>query len=66
MLYLDGLDCYGDEVNLAFKLGEDIAHGDETLATEALVAQLPDDWPREAREIHISEIDLPHYALLPR
>jgi len=63
MLYLDGMDCFGDEVNLAFKLGEDIATGGETLATAALTDRLTEEWPREPRDIRISGIDLPHFIL---
>jgi adenylate cyclase len=63
MLYLDGMDCFGDEVNLAFKLGEDIATGGTTLATEALVAELPAAWPRQRDAVYISEIHLPFFRL---
>lgn len=27
ILDLDAMNCFGDEVNMAFKLGEDAAHG---------------------------------------
>lgn len=35
-------DCFGDDVNVAYKLGEDIAEPDEILCTEAAVGRLRD------------------------
>jgi class 3 adenylate cyclase len=40
VLVLDGEDLFGDEVNLASKLGEDVAQGGEILLTEAARAEL--------------------------
>ncbi len=34
LLLLDHIDCFGDPVNLAYKLGEDIARTNEILVTE--------------------------------
>ncbi len=42
ILDIDGDDFYGHEVNLASKLGEDIATGGETFATQAVVEAASD------------------------
>jgi adenylate cyclase len=36
ILLIDGVDCFGDVVNLAYKLGEDIARPGEVLVTQRL------------------------------
>ncbi|OYU43040.1 MAG: adenylate/guanylate cyclase [Burkholderiales bacterium PBB4] len=36
ILLIDGVDCFGDAVNLAYKLGEDIARPGEILVTQRL------------------------------
>ncbi len=33
-------DCYGDAVNIAYKLGEDVARANEVLLTENFTVQL--------------------------
>lgn len=48
-LYVPHTDCFGDPVNVAFKLAEDIAGNGEILATDAVMAELAhelqdDDW----------------------
>lgn len=40
VLLIDHVDCFGDAVNLAYKLGEDIARPGEVLVTQALRDQL--------------------------
>jgi adenylate cyclase len=45
LLVLDGADLYGSEMNLASKLGEDVAEGGEILLTWNARAQLPADLP---------------------
>ena len=35
-------DCFGDDVNVAYKLGEDVAEPDEILCTESAVGRLRD------------------------
>jgi adenylate cyclase len=40
ILHLDGVDCFGDAVNLAYKLGEDIARRNEVLITQKVREQL--------------------------
>ena len=41
ILLIHQQDCFGDAVNKAYKLGEDIARANEILITEQLKAQLP-------------------------
>ena len=36
VLLIDGVDCFGDAVNLAYKLGEDLARPGEVLVTQRL------------------------------
>ena len=55
----------GDQVNLAFKLGEDIAEGGETLLTGAVRSHLGQHpWVLEQRARHISGLDLPYWAVV--
>lgn len=65
MLDLDGRDIYGDEVNRASKLGEDIAEPDEILLTRAAADALDDlkgHWLDE-RSARISGIAFDYYAI---
>lgn len=65
ILDVDGDDFFGHEVNLASKLGEDIASGGETLATQAVVEAASDIggfwW--EQKTARISNIAFAYYAL---
>jgi adenylate cyclase len=61
-------DFYGNELNLASKLGEDIAESGETLLTEAAHGQLIAEGPRttlafDTREVVVSKMTLKAYAL---
>ena len=58
---------YGHEMNLASKLGEDIAEGGETLLTSAALDQITDvsPWVVERRRDVISGVSLTYFALLP-
>ena len=64
-------DFYGNELNLASKLGEDVADAGETLLTEAAHAQLVAEGAAgpeagvlfTARELVISKMTLTAYAL---
>ena len=47
-------DCYGDAVNVACKLGEDVADSGEVLLTEAARARLPSPAPFELRRQNAS------------
>ena len=65
VLDLDGVEFYGDQVNLASKLGEDIANSGEVLATESFVNALDEHkgWFWERHDTRISNIDLPYFHL---
>lgn len=65
MLDLDGRDIFGDEVNRASKLGEDIAEPDEILLTRAAADALDvlkGHWLDE-RSARISGIAFDYYAI---
>ncbi|MEA2477649.1 MAG: hypothetical protein QOF16_738 [Actinomycetota bacterium] len=57
---------YGTQVNLASKLGEDIAELGEILLTEEAFARIKEDGiPSEERLVTVSGIDLPHFSIAP-
>jgi len=53
-LLIDGTDCYGDTVNVACKLGEDVAAANEILLTASAREALPPGFPHALREQRIS------------
>lgn len=54
-LLLEGQDFFGHEVNMACKLGEDLAQADEVILTQAAYEQLPgDDYEFLATDYEIS------------
>ncbi len=59
---------YGDEMNLASKLGEDTAEGGQTLITEQAFLALPnrEDLITHRRFITISGVELPYFEVEPR
>ncbi len=59
-------DAYGDEMNVACKLGEDLAERGEILLTAAAREALPDtqDWQFEDASVTISGLDLTSYRLI--
>jgi class 3 adenylate cyclase len=68
LMISDDADFYGNELNLASKLGEDIAESGETLLTEAAHARLLDEGPRmtlafDPRDVLVSKMTLKAYAL---
>jgi class 3 adenylate cyclase len=68
LMLSDDDDFYGSELNLASKLGEDIAEPGETLLTEAAHTRLVEEGPKvtlafDAREIIVSKMTLKAYAL---
>ena len=68
LLYSQTLDGYfGDEMNLASRLGEDVAERDEILLTEAAFQALEqaDAWQVESRNLSASGVDMTYYALTP-
>ncbi len=67
LLYSQTLEGYfGDEMNIACKLGEDIAVGDETLVSEAAFTHASPALVEEFewRESTISGVRVPHYRAL--
>lgn len=59
-LLVPGYDCFGDPVNVAYKLGEDVAHGGEILITAAARERLGETaaFPFEELALSISGIEL--------
>jgi class 3 adenylate cyclase len=58
-------DVFGDEMNLASKLGEDLAQQSEILLTERAYTALDDSyWQFELAEFKISGLDLTAYRLI--
>ena len=58
-------DCFGDAVNRASKLGEDIAERGEILVTKEAMDMIPAEAGIKSREvsISISGISIPAYAI---
>ena len=66
LLFSETLDGYfGDEMNLASRLGEDTAERDEILLTQNARNALEDDseWRFEARSLEASGVAVSYYAL---
>jgi class 3 adenylate cyclase len=63
MLLIGDDDMMGNEVNLASKLGEDVAEHGEILLTDAARAALSGDEHVEERMVSIAGLDLRHFAL---
>ena len=53
-LMIPGEDCFGDPVNVAYKLGEDLARPGEILITAAARGRLGESSPHELREQQVS------------
>lgn len=65
VLVVDDTTLYGDEMNLACKLGEDLAARDEVLITQRARDALDDPaWRFEQRRFSISGLDLTAYRLV--
>jgi adenylate cyclase len=54
ILVINGEDCFGDAVNRASKLGEDLAGAREILVTKEAMETLPADTGIKARELTVS------------
>ena len=67
-LLVPGEDCYGDTVNVACKLGEDLARPGEVLLTAAAKAQLGDcPYPLREQVASITGLELRTYSVeIPR
>jgi len=65
LLILEQEDCFGDPVNRASKIGEDIAAAGEILITKEAMEMIPAHTGIRAREINIliSGIELPAYKI---
>ncbi len=64
ILLIDYHDMYGDEMNLASKLGEDVAERDEVLLTDAAHGALAQGYVRgEQRALDISGVALKYWAI---
>jgi class 3 adenylate cyclase len=63
MLLIGDDDMMGNEVNLASKLGEDVADNGEILLTDAARAALSGDEHCEERMVSIAGLDLLHHAV---
>ena len=70
VLVVDNETLYGDEMNLACKLGEDLARRDEVLLTPAAYAAHaalePSPWRFDAVEFSVAGLELTAYRLLGR
>ena len=62
MLLVGDDDMLGSEVNLASKLGEDVADDGEILLTQAARAALTEREKFEARTVSVSGLELRHFA----
>ena len=63
-LVLEGYDFFGHQLNLAFKLGEDIAEPGEILVTqEALAEAGPSMFMHDVRSATISGVTIPHGSI---
>lgn len=65
LLILEGEDCFGDPVNLACKIGEDIAAAGEILITTGAMEMIPLQAGIRSRRISvlISGFELPAYSI---
>jgi adenylate cyclase len=65
LLILEQEDCFGDPVNLASKIGEDIAAAGEILITKEAMERLPPQAGIRAHEVKVlvSGIELPAYKI---
>jgi adenylate cyclase len=62
VLHIEGCDLWGDEVNLACKLGEDVAQQGEILLTRAAAAQVsPAELAAEPLSVSVSGLTLPYH-----
>ncbi len=68
ILLVPGADAFGDAVNIASKLGEDLAGNDEILIAESVRALLPADpgFALRAVEFSVSGLELAAWSIDPR
>lgn len=67
ILVIPGEDCFGDAVNRASKLGEDVAAAREILITKEAMERIPAEAAIRAREItvSISGLNITAYSISP-
>lgn len=65
ILLIPGKDLFGDAVNIAAKLGEDLAEKDEVLVSAVAAAELGEGhgWQMEHRSYHVSGLTIEAYAI---
>ena len=65
LLIIGHEDCFGDPVNRASKMGEDVAAAGEILITKEALQMIPADAGIQSREINISisGVNIPAYAV---
>jgi adenylate cyclase len=66
LLRIGSEDVYGDQMNLASRLGEDVAEAEEVLATDAVVAQIRDQvsgLDLEPRTTRTSGVEIAYHRL---
>jgi class 3 adenylate cyclase len=65
VLLIENEDCFGDAVNCASKLGEDIAGSNEILITQTAMTMIPSEAGIKSREmtISISGLSIPAFAI---
>ncbi|NWG33334.1 MAG: adenylate/guanylate cyclase domain-containing protein [Chloroflexi bacterium] len=66
ILVIRGTDCFGDAVNRASKLGEDVAAAGEVLITREAMKRIPGEAEIKAREVavSISGLSITAYSIL--
>ncbi|HYI44830.1 MAG TPA: adenylate/guanylate cyclase domain-containing protein [Actinomycetota bacterium] len=65
ILNVDNEAIFGNQVNLASKLGEDLAESGDVLLTEAAYAQIEESGIKcEKHEVNISGVELTYYSVL--
>lgn len=67
-LLIPEVDVWGDAINVACKLGEDLARPGEVLLTEAARARLPGDfpWPLAPQKVSVAGLDLVAHGVVYR
>lgn len=63
ILLIEGEDCFGDTVNMAYKLGEDVARPGEVLVTQRIRERLPADARLQEMTLSVSGVEIMAYAV---
>jgi class 3 adenylate cyclase len=64
ILLVPGADCFGDAVNIAYKLGEDVARGGEILITENARTHLTGSFELESLDLSVSGLRIPAHRVI--